>query len=231
MPVKQRIESWRRDRRQNLVMERIQDEHLTYLVPDRLRVLRDCARRVSADAVPGDFIECGVALGGSTILLAESLSEGRLLHAYDVFGMIPAPSGDDPPDVHERYKVIVSGRSEGIGGDEYYGYRDDLQEHVTTTLRRYGHAVGEQVLLYKGLFEDTLHPARPVALAHIDCDWHDPVDTCLRRIGPHVSLGGLIVLDDYNDYGGCRTAADRFMAEHPEFELVRFASNAGLIRR
>ena len=65
--------------------------------------------------------------------------------------------------------------------------------------------------LKRGLFEDTLHPTGPVALAHVDSDWYEPVRLCLSRIAPHVPQGGLIVLDDYHDYGGCRQAAAEFL--------------------
>jgi len=99
-----------------------------------------------------------------------------------------------------------------------------------TTLQRYGYPIGERVQLHRGLFQDTLHPTGPVALAHIDCDWYEPVKVCLRRIGEHLSPGGLMVLDDYMDYGGCRTATDRYLAEHPEYRLLRFASNVALRR-
>jgi asparagine synthase (glutamine-hydrolysing) len=54
-------------------------------------------------------------------------------------------------------------------------------------------------------------------LAHIDCDWYDPVSYCLRSIAPKISVGGIVLIDDFYDYGGCRTAVDEFLAEHPEF--------------
>ncbi|HYQ15452.1 MAG TPA: TylF/MycF/NovP-related O-methyltransferase, partial [Polyangiaceae bacterium] len=81
---------------------------------------------------------------------------------------------------------------------------------------------GDQIQLHKGLFQDTLPhvPLDRVAFAHIDCDWYDPVAFCLTSIAPHLALGGILLIDDYNDYGGCRTAVDEFMAAHPDFELI-----------
>jgi O-methyltransferase len=193
-----------------------------------LLVLERLAREVNNQDVPGDFVECGVALGGSAIVLAESRGRSRVLQCYDVFGMIPPPTAADPPEVHSRYATIASGRSRGIGDDEYYGYRDDLHAFVTDVLAEFGHPVGPRTILHKGLFEDTLHPATPVALAHIDSDWHDAVATCLARISPLLSPGGYMVLDDYEDYGGCKKAVDEFLAEAPQFDLVRFRSNVAV---
>jgi asparagine synthase (glutamine-hydrolysing) len=39
-----------------------------------------------------------------------------------------------------------------------------------------------------------------------------------------------MILDDYNDYGGCRKAADEFLAAHRQFTLVRTSPHA-VIRR
>jgi O-methyltransferase len=208
----------------------VQHEKLTYLRPERLRALEWCASEVERLKVPGDFLECGVALGGSAVVLACAMGDGRTFHGYDVFGTIPAPSADDPPAAHERYAIIQSGAAKGIRGDTYYGYRDDLREHVADTLQRFG-IPADRFELHEGLFDETLEIGSPIALAHIDSDWFDPVDCCLRRIGPHLSPGGFMVLDDYLDYGGARKAADAFVAEHPgQFVFQRFSTNVAIHR-
>ncbi len=69
---------------------------------------------------------------------------------------------------------------------------------------------------------DTLTGDEPVALAHIDGDWYESVLTCLVRIGPRLSSRGVMVIDDYFYWSGCRRAVDEFLAEHPgEYRTVR----------
>ena len=65
-------------------------------------------------------------------------SPDRPLRVYDVFGMIPPPGEEDGPDVHQRYEIIKSGKSEGIGGRRYYGYEDNLYERVVTSFHQLG---------------------------------------------------------------------------------------------
>jgi asparagine synthase (glutamine-hydrolysing) len=185
-------------------------EHLTYLTPERLGSLERCAR----EAPPGDFVEAGVALGGSAVVLASLIGEERQFHGYDVFGQIPEPGADDPPEAHERFAEIAEHRAEGIEG-EYYGYISDLQAQVEDTLRRHSVEVGERVQLHPGLYEEAFWPERPVALAHIDCDWHDSVKVCLERVWPVLVPGGWLVIDDYFDWEGCRRAVDAFVADRP----------------
>jgi hypothetical protein len=57
---------------------------------------------------------------------------------YDAFGMIPAPSDRDTEREIDRYRDIVAGRSRGLGGESYYGYRDDLLGEVASAIERFG---------------------------------------------------------------------------------------------
>jgi O-methyltransferase len=207
------------------------DERLTYLGAAELRTLERCARAVRRGDVPGDFLETGVALGGSGVMLASQMDAEREFHGFDVFGMIPPPSDHDPPAVHARYRTIAEGHSAGIGGDTYYGYVSDLYQRVVDTFERYGQTVdGRRVQLHPGLFADTLHHQRPISLAHIDCDWFEPVKLCLERIWPLLSPGGFVILDDYTTYGGCTTAVDAFLADRSDATMVQ-ASPTAVLRK
>ena len=46
-------------------------------------------RHVVRRGVHGDFVEAGIALGGSAIVLARLMGADRRFHGYDVFGMDP----------------------------------------------------------------------------------------------------------------------------------------------
>ena len=211
------------------IARQVRDEHLTYLDEAKMGLLESSVREVRR--VRGDFLEMGVALGGSAIVLADLMGRRRHFHGYDVFAMIPPPGEQDPPAVHERYRTIVEGRSEGIGGDTYYGYLDDLYDRVVAAFAAHGMTVdGKRIALHKGLFEDTLHPDGPVALAHVDCDWYEPVKLCIERVWPALSPGGLIIFDDYNDYGGCTQAVDEFAAAEPTATLRTTVPTAVLVK-
>lgn len=193
---------------------RVRDDGLTYLSERKLRSLEAALKRVDRNCRTGDYMEFGVALGGSAILIASLRPPGREFHGYDVFGMIPPPGPEDDRRSHERYAEIRSGNSSGLNGDTYYGYVDDLYGKVAASFAKFGQPVGRDgIRLHKGLFEDTLDPddTRPVAFAHIDCDWFEPVDYCLRSLHDRLVPGAIVVLDDYNDYGGCRKAVDAWL--------------------
>lgn len=196
-----------------ILIDRIRSKNLTYLSVDKLYMLTNTCISLREQNVIGKFIEAGCALGGSAILISKLKGDDRELEIYDVFGMIPPPTEDDPAEVHQRYKIITEGRSKGINGDKYYGYIHNLLDVVKENFNAFDVDLNlKNVRMIQGLLQQTLHPAEPIALAHIDVDWYDSVLTCLMRIAPHLSVGGCIILDDYNDWGGCRKATDEFLA-------------------
>lgn len=200
------------------------DDNLTMLGLGKMRRLEGTLRRLDADRIPGDFIECGLALGGSGIVIAQhARAGGRAFHGFDVFGMIPPPTSDkDDEKSKRRYEEIAAGRSKGIGGKTYYGYIPDLFGVVSASFARHGVPVdGTQVGLHKGLFEDTM-PATltgPIAFAHVDCDWYDPVRFCLDFLAERIVPGGAILVDDFHNYGGSRTATEEFLREQQDFRF------------
>jgi hypothetical protein len=196
------------------LISRIHLKKLTYLSEIRLTSIVKTCNSLERDDIQGVFIEAGCALGGSAILIASCKQKPRPLFIYDVFGMIPPPTKDDTSDVHERYKIILEGKSKGINGDNYYGYETDLYNVVRSNFKDFGITCEEQsVNLIKGLVQDTMKINQSVAFAHIDVDWYEPVLTCLKQIFPNLAIGGSIILDDYHDWGGCRKATDEYLLE------------------
>lgn len=211
------------------LIARIRSNSLTYCGKPKLENLRDAALRLRREGVQGQFIECGVALGGSAILLARLKAPATGLALYDVFSMIPAPGPQDGEDAHKRYAEIKAGSSAGLGGNTYYGYVDNLIDQVRRNLAEFDIVPARDgVVLVQGLFEDTLHPEGPVALAHIDCDWYEPVRTCIDRILPKLVPGGILVFDDYSSYSGCTRAVDEMLAANPRLERIFHSRSLGV---
>ncbi|MGI6852185.1 TylF/MycF/NovP-related O-methyltransferase [Mesorhizobium sp. 1B3] len=211
----------------------VRHERLTYLSARKLHRLETALGQVLRRNVPGDIAEFGIALGGSGIILAEQATRhGRSFHGFDVFGMIPPPTSEkDDEKSKSRYQKIAAGESAGLGGDVYYGYRDNLYDDVKRSFERHGVGVdGINISLHKGLFEATLPEVEMdrICFAHIDCDWYDPVQYCLARVADRLSPNGVILIDDYHDYGGARTATDEFLQARPDF---RFEDGENVILR
>lgn len=210
----------------------VQQQHLTYLDPQALIDLGLAVARLEQQAIAGQMLELGCAAGGSAIVITSVKAKSRPFAIYDVFGMIPPPSERDGQDVHQRYEVISTGNSPGIGNRRYYGYEEALDQKVIAAFAEAGYPIEQhQVSLVKGLYEDSLQIDQPVALAHIDCDWYDSVMVCLERIVPHLVQGGILVIDDYTSWSGCRQAVDDFFRERQAEFCFEHKSRLHITRR
>lgn len=214
------------------LIDDIRAKKLTYVSRHKMKRCAFALDLVRRTGIAGDIVEAGVALGGTAILLAKLRPPGRRLVLYDVFGMIPPPGPQDEADAHRRYEAIRSGQAAGIGGDAYYGYRDDLMDAVIANLRTYGiEPQRDAVELVPGPFEQAMIVERPVAFAHIDCDWYNSVLTCIERILPRLSTGGVMVFDDYSSYAGCRKAVDERLRSRGDIEVLFDEQSIGLRKR
>ena len=215
------------------IAKRVVAQKLTYLSDAKLRSLFDSIHQVKANGVAGDFVEFGVALGGSAICIASELDGARRFCGFDVFGTIPPPGEKDGAKPQKRYETIAAGQSKGIAGDTYYGYVPDLLTAVKANFAAFGiDADDVRIRLIPGRYEESLadQPIFPVAFAHIDCDWYESVRACLNHLRACMSPGGIAVVDDYNDWPGCELAVDEFSKSQDDFRIVRKKPHAVLVR-
>jgi O-methyltransferase len=204
---------------------RVRAEHLSYTTDRQLHQLLAVVQRTAPSGAL--ILEAGCARGGSSILMCAAKLPQRPMRVYDLFEMLPPPSEQDGEDMKARYAEITAGKAMGLDGGQYYLYEDDLLATVTNNFARYGYTVeSNNIQLIKGKVQDTLTVAEPVALAHIDVDWYEPVSACLERVMPHLIVGGAVALHAYSDWSGCRKATDAYFSRAGR-EGLNFDDSAG----
>ena len=209
----------------NEFIKRIADH--TMLSPHRLASLYDQIRFLEEKQLAGALVQCGVWRGGSAGLLAlTNLAYGaqpRHIHLFDTFAGIPEPdiSVDGERAINEAQATGVGTTGKLEANPQMYtkmgrlvGHLDDcrtLLEHTLEYPATYLH-------YHVGFFQETLPvaapPLGPIALLHLDGDWYASTKSCLETLYGQVVSGGLIVIDDYGAYAGCRRAVDEFLAQH-----------------
>lgn len=209
-------------RKQWKLIQYVLSQKLTYLGEKSLIELSQAVKACDQSQKIGIIVEAGCALGGSAIAITGAKNRSRPFATYDVFGLIPEPSDHDGESVNQRYKQIQSGQAQGINGDIYYGYETDLYKKVLDRFEEVGFNLEENtVSIHQGLFQDTLKLNAPVCLAHIDCDFYEAVKYCLEQIAPNLVTGGIIIVDDYYSWPGCRKAVDEYFKDRSNFVFVK----------
>src|SRR5206468_5440405 len=101
---------------------------------------------------------------------------------------------------------------DGTEAREYAGKVVASERDVLEILSKLG--VGGEVR--KGWFESTVPRASgeigPIAVLRLDGDWYESTKVCLENLYELISPGGIVILDDYDYWQGCRAAADEFLA-------------------
>lgn len=177
----------------------------TMLGRKRLDNVEWCVRRILADGVEGDLIECGVWRGGSAVfmrgLLAAFEVPNRTVWVADSFQGLPPPVL--APDV-------------ALGLDLTKERVPSLAIDIETVRRAFtAHGLlDSQVRFLEGWFADTL-PSAPIerlALLRIDGDLYSSTKDALVALYDRVSSGGFVIVDDYF-LPNCRAAVDEFIVE------------------
>jgi hypothetical protein len=163
----------------------------------RLDNVQYCVETVLREAIPGDLIETGVMRGGTVILMRAILKAygetGRTVWAADSFEGLPAPDvGKYPADAGAEWHLRPL-TEVGV-------------EFVQRNFERYG-LLDDRVRFVKGWFRDTLAdaPVGQLAVLRLDGDLFESTMDALVPLYPKLSVGGFLIVDDYN-LPSCRKA-------------------------
>ena len=187
----------------------------------KLKRIAEAVVEVASRNVDGIYLEAGVALGGSAIVIGSAKPRDSRLKLYDVFDLLPAPGANDEPRAHAVYQQFLDGqRTAPIDRNYLAGVAAGMKGTVQQNLAAHGITLAEDhVEMIAGDFKDTLFVDEPIAFAHIDCDGYDAIKVCLERLSDRVSPGGLLVFDDYASFSGARKAIDEWLAGDRRFRL------------
>jgi predicted SAM-dependent methyltransferase len=187
----------------------------TMLSKQRLYCLYQKAKEICDKDIKGNFVECGVARGGSSALLAHviktySKSE-RYIYSFDTFEGMPEPT---PEDIHNGSTA------------EQTGWGTGTCAAPMESLLKIGNEIGasDYIIPVKGFFRDTLPGFKNIvgelAFLHLDGDWYESTGDILNNLYDNVVFGGYLQVDDYGYWEGCRKALHEFeFSNDLKFEL------------
>jgi O-methyltransferase len=183
---------------------------------ERVAVLESAVRHVALN-YPGDFVECGVAKGGSMMAIASTLLElgirDRDLYLYDTFEGMPEPDDFDLGRFGERAHRSWRRRHDTSGQSTWINHGiDEVRRNLALT--GYPEA---RMHFVKGKVEETLPASAPpgaIGLLRLDTDWHASTKAELDHLYPRLVRGGVLIVDDYFRWQGARKATDEYLRRH-----------------
>lgn len=179
----------------------------TQTSPERVHALLEAVRYVQRAQIPGAIVECGVWRGGSMMAAALAILDSgaplRDLYLFDTFSGMSEPTRADV-DYKGRTAAQYLERNPDLNAVEI----DEVERNLAST----GYAAG-RVHFVKGKVEDTLPESAPpeIALLRLDTDWYESTRHELVHLFPRVVKHGVVIIDDYGHFEGCRRAVDEYL--------------------
>jgi O-methyltransferase len=175
--------------------------------------------------IEGAFCEAGVAYGGQLINMHKA-DPTRKIYAFDSFLGIAQHSDKDIE--------FTEAHGKGTGNPrESNGVTSVPMDICKANIIRLGCDIDKFVFI-EGWFIDTLPQLtdEKFAIVRLDCDVYESYVTCLQYLYPRLSVGGYLIIDDWQ-LSGCKTALMEYFGEEKYKAFVEdtFLGNAYLEKK
>jgi len=191
---------------------------------ERMFALYKATEYIIKNNIEGDFVECGVWRGGSTMVILQALQKfnitNRKVWLFDTFEGMSAPTEDDK-DFSNLSASIQLQQSKKNNDSIIWAYAtlDDVKQNIALTKYPL-----ENVHFIKGKVEDTLPNNQyftSCALLRLDTDWYESTKIELEYFYPLLIKNGVLLIDDYGHWQGCKKAVDEYFEQQKFFPLLQ----------
>ncbi len=197
----------------------------------RIASLIKSVEYVIENNIPGAIVECGVWKGGSmmaAIKTAQKLkSNNREFYLYDTFEGMTKPTSSDVS--LDDKKALTKFTQESISEQSSKWANIEI-EQVRKNILNLGYDKNK-IYFVKGLVEESIPKTIPekIAILRLDTDWYESTKHELIHLFPRLVKGGVIIIDDYGYWKGCKKAVDEYIIENKISLLLNRIDNTGRI--
>lgn len=182
----------------------------------RMYALHKATQYVIDNNIQGDIVECGVWKGGSMMVSALTLlnrnNTDKKLYLYDTFAGMSKPTENDKPIVTKKDTMTRWNEMQDEGFNNWdYSPLEEVKKNVFST-----NYPQEKISFIKGKVEDTIPQNLPekISILRLDTDWYESTYHELVHLFPKLSIGGVLIIDDYGHWDGARRAVDQYFKEN-----------------
>jgi O-methyltransferase len=182
---------------------------------ERISALCHAVRYVTKHSIPGDVVECGVWRGGSAMAAALTLlgerDLARRLYLFDTFEGMPPPTEVDRAAGSGKSAALLLKEADEASLIWAHAPLDEVRANLAST-----NYPADRIRFVKGRVEDTIPREAPekIAILRLDTDWYASTRHELIHLYPKLSVGGVLVIDDYGHWEGARKAVDEYINDN-----------------
>lgn len=196
---------------------------------ERMYSLYQSVNYVINNRIPGDFVECGVWKGGSSMLIALMLKEKqqnyRKIYMYDTFEGMSEPTEADKDVRGDAAKELLN-KQNASDEDSIWclSSLDEVKRNMATT-------GFDNIHFIKGKVEDTLlnHLPQKISLLRLDTDWYESTKMEMEKLYPLLENKGVLLIDDFGHWEGAKKAILEYFSERSLNPLLHRIDNTARI--
>lgn len=196
----------------NNIFNKVKD--LTLLQYERIECNIKSIDYIINNNIDGDIVEAGVYKGGSILSMILRLEErhilNRQIHLYDTFNGMTESS---------EYDIDLNNIKAKDAIDDYL-CKCDL-DSVKNNIKNNSAYPSNLIQYHVGDILKTKFIPEKISILRLDTDWYESTKFELDNFFDKVSIGGVIMVDDYGHWNGCKKAVDEFLLKHPEIEIEK----------
>jgi hypothetical protein len=184
--------------------------------PERIVSLVNATKHIIQHNVEGSFVECGVWKGGSMMAILRTLKNleatDREIYLYDTFEGMSEPTASDKSIRGESALNAFNEQKQTWEKIVYYSSLEEVKENISSI-----EYPKEKIHFIKGKVEDTIshdNTSEKIALLRLDTDWYESTKHELEYLFPKLVPGGVLIIDDYGHWEGCKKAVDEYFEKH-----------------
>lgn len=184
--------------------------------PDRIISLIRATEYIINNNIKGSIVECGVWKGGSIMAVLKTLNrlkvDNRSIYLYDTFEGMSEPIEIDKSIRGESAIKAFEEKNKIWNKIECLSPIEEVKKNIYAT--EYNKS---KINFIKGKVEETIsNEERPenIALLRLDTDWYESTKHELEYLFPQLVKGGVLIIDDYGHWEGCKKAVDEYFKEN-----------------
>jgi O-methyltransferase len=216
--------------RERAIVEYVVDNRLSMVSKERLWATLMACKHVIDHQIPGDFVECGVWRGGNSLIAAALFSlmnASRNVTLFDTFGGMTAPTDYDKKTGSNSTVYDIFKRSKK---HDHSTWCYASLEEVRSNLNKFGIDLGA-VKFVQGDVSKTLNDVNnlpsEISVLRLDTDFYDSTKAELEILYPRLSIGGVLIIDDYGGWTGARKAVDEYFSTKASRPFLQYTDSTG----
>lgn len=210
----------------------VKDNEMTMTSSERMFATMMASKHAVESGIDGDFVECGVWRGGNSILAAGEFkhrNSNKAVYLFDTFEGMTAPTEFDRTaanNVPAEEKFRETRRGEN--SDWCYSSLDEVKSNFAKA-----GLLSDKVKFVKGdvlkTLEDESNLPSKISVLRLDTDWYESTKKELEVLYPRLSVGGVLMIDDYGHWAGAKKAVDEYFEAHGNRPFLQYIDRTGRI--